>query len=188
MGVFAPVCQRFHVCLCARFTLLYCVAAAIPARERVVRDVRGGLRGFRGASVGRSSRTPGTVVQMTAHAAAPGGDAHNPGIRAGPARWSTRVWHGLADVRAGLQALDASIEPTFLDPTIPAVLAWARPHPEQTFVALHNVSTTHQWWPRGAVPPPDHLVDTPSGRPPAVSDDAVRLQPYAALWRQRAGG
>ena len=58
------------------------------------------------------------------------------------------------------------------------MLAWVRRAPEQTLVALHNMSDSWQIWPRGAVPLPDPLRDALTGERPArgrPGAGAVRL-------------
>ena len=93
------------------------------------------------------------------------------------------VWTELqarARVRAGLPALHAAVEPELLDAVNGAVLAWVRRAPEQTLVALHNMSESWQIWPRAAVPLPDPLCDALSGEELAEGD--LVLAPYACRW------
>ncbi len=100
------------------------------------------------------------------------------------------VWDGLrarARVRASLPALHAAVEPELLDAVNGAVLGWVRRAPEQTLVALHNMSESWQIWPRGAVPLPDPLHDALSGDVLAEGD--LVLAPYACRWLvQDVGG
>ena len=93
------------------------------------------------------------------------------------------VWSALqarARVRAALPALHAAVEPELLDAVNGAVLAWVRRAPEQTLVALHNMSDHWQIWPRAVVPLPDPLHDALT-REHLPSGDLV-LAPYACHW------
>jgi hypothetical protein len=69
-----------------------------------------------------------------------------------------------------------------LEPVNPHVLAWLRPHPRQPVVALHNVTSSVQHWPRSAVPLEGHLMDTVGGLIVRPDWRAIELEPYAAAW------
>jgi amylosucrase len=96
-----------------------------------------------------------------------------------------QVWHGLRSavrVRSGLVAMHASVEPDLLGTANPAVFAIARRHPAQTVVGLFNMTESHQWWPRQAVPLDGDLRDALTGAPPAGDADGLQLAPYEARW------
>jgi amylosucrase len=101
-----------------------------------------------------------------------------------------RVWQALRRavvIRSRLSAMHASVPADILTPVTPAVLAWARRHPRQTVVALHNVSGRPHTWPLAAIPVGGALIDALTGRPPTVSGYDVELEPYDVLWLIRHG-
>ena len=94
-----------------------------------------------------------------------------------------RVWHGLrvaVQVRAGLPAMHAAVEPELLDPVTPSVLTFVRRVPGQTLVLLHNLSDAAQHFPRASVPLLGRLRDALTGE--VLDDEQLELGPYGARW------
>ena len=94
-----------------------------------------------------------------------------------------RVWHGLREAvraRAGMPAMHAAVQAQLLDPVNPAVVSWVRRSPEQTVVAVHNLTEHTQVWPRWAVPLDGPLTDVLTGR--TGSDDPLVLEAYEVRW------
>jgi len=94
-----------------------------------------------------------------------------------------------ARVRASLPAMHAAVGADVLDPVNSGVLAVVRRCPDQTLVALHNVTDREQEWPREAMPLGGPLADALAPlapRVPAVGlpqpDGLIRLPPYAVCW------
>ncbi len=92
----------------------------------------------------------------------------------------------LVEVRASLPHLHASVPSRVLDPRDRGVLLVARHHPLGPMLAAYNVMPGPRHVPldvvRGLGMDPGRLVDHVAGSTPVLSDDAVQLPPYAALW------
>jgi amylosucrase len=96
-----------------------------------------------------------------------------------------RVWHALRDaacVRASLPSMHASVESSLLDPPADGVLAFVRAAPEQTLVALHNLTEHPQQVPTWDLPLDGVLHDALTGAPPVAQGGVLQLPPYGALW------
>ncbi len=119
--------------------------------------------------------------------------AHRPRLPWGtdgpPAPTSPAIVAGLAALtraRATLPQLHASVAAEVLDPRDPAVLLVARRHPLGTVLGAYNVAPELRHVPLDVVRQlgldPDRLVDHLTGAAPRISDGAVQLTPYQAVW------
>ncbi|HYO38589.1 MAG TPA: alpha-amylase family protein [Nocardioidaceae bacterium] len=88
--------------------------------------------------------------------------------------------------RASLPHLHASVSADVLDPRDGGVLLVARRHALGTMLGAYNVMAGPRHVPldvlRGLGIDPATAVDHLAGTTPAISDDAVQLPPYAAVW------
>lgn len=113
--------------------------------------------------------------------------------RAEPGSGPGRVLHGLrhlAEVRAGLPQLDATVPPEVVAATDPGVFAVLRRHPAGLMLALYNVTessrTVPEWWVREQGIPLDRSVDALNGYPPnRTPDGSLYLSSYQPVWLVR---
>ena len=105
-----------------------------------------------------------------------------------PGTVEERVFHGLrhlAEVRASLPHLHASVQAEVLDIADPGVLPVMRRHPIGPMLGLYNVTADYRPWPAGrlrdlGLSAPTDVI---SGRRVETStDDNVWLLPYAFWW------
>jgi amylosucrase len=92
----------------------------------------------------------------------------------------------LARARAGLPHLHGAVPTQVLDPRDPSVLLVARLHPLGPMLGAYNVSAERRHVPLDVLHrlglDPGAVVDRISGKVPELRDDAMQLEPYAAVW------
>jgi amylosucrase len=92
----------------------------------------------------------------------------------------------LARARADLPHLHGAVPTQVLDPHDPSVLLVARVHPLGSMLGAYNIKAEPRHVPLDVLHAlgldPGAVVDRISGKAPEIRDDAVQLEPYAAVW------